>query len=230
MADFHRYSIFAKSSHHLVWALEVTADSYTRGIIRHRVYTTPLSTLKAYAVWKLKTSPEAPIARLAAELWAVIEGYLMAEADAEGEKAVRAYTWDRKRRSANRRRKRAARGAARNGGGDAVVEGAVMGPAGTTVPGTDEDEEEEEAGESLVLDTSDENDGEDFDVDLSESEGHRNKMDERAVFFADAARKMCFAKWRASEEVCVIRLCVPTNLYLQLSISISICPLSLPPR
>ena len=241
MDDFRRYSIFAKSSHHLVWAIQVTADSYTRGIVRHRVCTHPLSTLKAYASWKLKINPNTAVARFPAEIWNSIEDHLLAEADAEAEKTVRAYTWDRKRRDQNRRKKRNARNASRSAQpGEPLAGGTVTGPVGATAPGTAE--EEEEARGTQTVGTSDESDGEDFDVDLSESESHRNKMDERAVFFADAARKMVFVKWRASKEVCCSSMIIlfvraytslplspPLSPHLQQPSRTSITLISIPP-
>ena len=196
MAEFHRQYLYARSNHHLVWAIEVTVESYTRGIIRHRLFTYPLSTVRAYASWKVKTGPEAAIARVPAELWAIIEDFLMAEVDAEGDKAVNAYTWNRKRRNANRRKKRDARSLAMD-----APEQPVAGEIGATAPGTEE-ESEELAGGAQAATTSDEDRGEDWSADISESESHRNKMDERAVFFADAARKMCFANWMAPRWVC----------------------------
>ena len=170
----------AKAWHHLVWALRVTAHSYTRGIVVHRLATGPLEDFFAYQRVQLQVSPDSALARLPAELLAHIATLLHAMAKEAAEAAVLDYTWDRRRHSA--RQAREIRHLARQARERRTYHG--------------------RNGEEKVS-TSDESPGMRADSDGgtgSESEEHRDKMDDRARFFVKAERRLNWKERNAHYE------------------------------
>ena len=83
----------AEVSHHLVWALRVTAASFTRGVTRHRLAVAPYNVFALCQLKERRTWPSSAMARLPLEVLALIEAFLHDEARREAGDGVRAHTW-----------------------------------------------------------------------------------------------------------------------------------------
>jgi hypothetical protein len=88
--------IYAESTSHLVWAVRVTADSYTRGLIRHRICLRPMAAFRTCVA--RERDSRAAMGRVPPEIVAGVESHLRLLADVLAENVIKERTWDRRKR------------------------------------------------------------------------------------------------------------------------------------